>query len=220
MNKRHQATSTNPYSNLLKIGALISMITGVVLLSLVILPVSQASPGNLPLAAPSPRPPLTNGDNGGNSDNGGPSSAIYGAITDLSRQQPGAAVEVAVNGAIVRSDANGSYSITGLNAGDYTVSLELRGQGEPAQGPIHVALDGSHNASINLDYYSQPAPTDTPQPTATIPVVSPATTPADLPDSGAPIGHRTPGIIFLGLLLLIMGIVLFHQSRGNSIPRS
>jgi hypothetical protein len=211
MNANKQIQPTRKYSNLLRIGALICMISGSLLLSLLILPVSQASPGALPPAAPSPRPPVTEGSDKG--DSGSPGSAIYGKVTDLSRQQPGQAIEIVVNGAIVRTDTDGSYSVTGLNAGDYTIALELHGQGEPAQGPVHVSLDGSHNAVIDLDYYSQAAPTDTPQPSATAPAVSAASTPAALPDSGAPLAHRPPGLIILGLLLLALGLILFNQSQ-------
>ncbi|MCB0153280.1 MAG: carboxypeptidase regulatory-like domain-containing protein [Anaerolineae bacterium] len=194
------------------------MISGSLLLSLLILPISQASPGALPPAAPSPRPPVTEGSDNG--DSGSPGSAIYGKVTDLSRQQPGAAVEVVVNGAIVRTDTDGSYSITGLNAGDYTVSVDLHGQGEPAQGPLYVSLDGVHNAVIDLNYYSQAVPTDTPQPTATVQVVSVASTPAALPDSGASLAHRPPGLMVLGLLLLITGIFLLRQSQKVSAQPS
>lgn len=213
MNANKQTQPTKKYSNLLRIGALICMISGSLLLSLLILPISQASPGALPPAAPSPRPPVTEGSDNG--DSGSPGSAIYGKVTDLSRQQPGAAVEVIVNGAIVRTDTDGSYSITGLNAGDYTVSIDLHGQGEPAQGPVHVAVDGVNNVVVDLDYYSQAAPTDTPQPSATAPAVSAASTPAALPDSGAPLAHRPPGLIVLGLSLLVIGLILFQQSRLN-----
>lgn len=217
MRNSYQNLSTRQHSNILKIVAVCCVISGALLLSLFILPVSQAAPDTLPPLAPSPRPPLSDGNNGDTGgDSGGPSSAIYGTVTDLSRQQPGSAIEVLVNGAVVRTDSDGSYSITGLNAGDYTISLELDGQGQPAQGIVHVALDGSRNAIVNLEYYSQPSPTDTPQPTATrIPAISTATPPAGLPDSGAPINRRPPALILLGLALLVTGIVLFNKSRVN-----
>ncbi|MCG3211068.1 MAG: hypothetical protein FOGNACKC_04705 [Anaerolineae bacterium] len=208
MSQKHNFNSIQ----ILKIGAIVGAITGVIILSLVILPISQAAPGAFPQAAPSPRPPLKEDSSGGSS---GPSSAIYGTVTDLSRQQPGAAIEVTVNGAIVRTDTDGSYSITGLKAGDYTVSLNLNGQGQPAQGPVHVTLDGSHNAVIELEYYSQAAPTDTPQPTATVAVVSATTTPAELPDSGASMVYRPLVYILLGLLLLVTGMALFTKNRAN-----
>ncbi|RME98818.1 MAG: carboxypeptidase regulatory-like domain-containing protein [Chloroflexi bacterium] len=211
MSKKNQSSTTN---NLLKIGAIACTVTGLLLLSLLILPVSLASPDEFPLPAPSPRPPLTDGNGGDGGGNSG--SAIFGTVTDLSRDAAGAAIEVSVNGAIVRTDTDGTYSITGLNAGDYIVLLELHGQGQPAQGPVHVILDGSHNATINLEYYSQPSPTDTPQPTATTPTEPAKATPADLPDSGAPTSHRPPIIIGLGLVLLIAGIVLFNKSRGSA----
>lgn len=213
MRNSYQNLSTRQHPNILKIAAICCVISGVLLLSLFILPVSQAAPPPVP----SPRPPLSdgnNGDNGGNSG-GNPDSAIFGTVTDLSRDAAGAAIDVSVNGAIVRTDTDGGYSITGLNAGDYTVALVLYGQGEPAQGPVHVILDGSHNAIINLEYFSQPSPTDTPQPTATAPTVTAKTTPADLPDSGAPTSHRPAALILAGLVLLVTGIALFNKSRNN-----
>ena len=213
MNDNPQIYSLAKYSKLLRIVSFCCMISGMILLSLLILPVSQASPGNVPPAAPSPRPPLEEGSR----DSGTPGSTIFGTVTDLSRQQPGQAIEVVVNGATVRTDTDGGYSITDLNAGDYTVVLELHGQGEPVQGPVHVTLDGVHHAVIDLDYYSQPSPTDTPQPTATAQVVSAASTPAALPDSGASLSHRPPGLVFLGLLLLTLGIILFKQSQVTKV---
>jgi hypothetical protein len=196
-----------------QVAAVVLMMAGILLLSLLILPVSQASPGELPLLAPSPRPPLP--EDGGDKDRGSERSAIYGTITDLSRRLPAAGVEVLVNGAVVRTDTDGSYSITGLNAGAYVVSVELHGQGEPVQGPVHVVLDGNHHATVDLDFYSQPAPTDTPQPTLPAPTVSPAATPADLPDSGAPIGFHPPTIFGLGLLFVITGVILYNKTRPN-----
>lgn len=212
---KNQPTSTKQFSSFFKTAVFLSTICGLTLLALAILPVSQASPGNLPQLEASPRPPLENGDNGRDSSSSSPSSAIYGKVTDLSRQQPGAAVEVSVNGAIVRTDTEGKYSITGLSAGDYTVSLALDGQGMPAQGPIHVGLGSSHNAVINLDYYSQPIPTDTPQPTATVSVVTAASTPAAIPDAGAPNKHQPLSFIWGGLILLTTGVILFHKNRSK-----
>jgi hypothetical protein len=102
----------------------------------------------------------------------------------------------------VRTDTDGSYSITGLPAGAYTVLPELRGQGVPAQGPIFVSVDGQNSVTVDLAYYSQsqpPPPTDTPQPPVTL-----AEPPAALPASGAP-GQQPLLLIGLGVLLFAAG---------------
>jgi|GEM_PF-6655931 len=219
MNKNLYAALMRPSSKIIKIGAVIGVICGLFLLIPVILPVSQAAPGDFPLPAPSPRPTLS--DEVEKDSGGGGGSVIYGTVTDLSRQQPGAAVEVSVNGGIVRTDTDGSYSITGLSSGDYTVVLELNGQGTPAQGPVHVGIDGSNHAVVNLDYYSQAAPpTDTPQPTVTVQAVTAASTPAEIPDAGAPLQQRSAGFIVFGLLLLTAGIIGLYQSWGRLADRA
>jgi hypothetical protein len=151
----------------------------------------------------------------------------------LSTGQPAAGVQISVNGRIVWSDAAGSYSITGLPAGEYSVVLQLQGQGIPAQGPVFVTVDGQHSVTVNLTYYSQlqPLPTDTPQPLPVIPAavttpgtlplaatpgtLPPAATPDTLPPAGAPIAHRPLVMIGFGFLLTLVGGAFFWKSLAD-----
>ncbi|RME71630.1 MAG: carboxypeptidase regulatory-like domain-containing protein [Chloroflexi bacterium] len=178
---------------------------------LLMLPVSRAAPGPFPLLQPSPRPPLSdNGQSDNKDDNksSGRGSDIRGTVTDLSRGRPGAGVPILLNNALATfTDTDGSYTITGLNAGAYTVSLDLNSQGELAYGPVNITLDGQNPVVVNLAYYSQPLPTDTPQPTPTLPAVSPATTSAGLPASGQALGYRPLLLIGVGSLLVVMGLI-------------
>ncbi|MBI1876948.1 MAG: carboxypeptidase regulatory-like domain-containing protein [Chloroflexi bacterium] len=207
-------------------GAVLAIILAVLLLPLLILPVAGAPPVRGPALVPSPRPPVNNPDQGpggdggsgsgssggGNQGSSGPTGAILGTVTDLSSGQPGAAIEVSVSGAIVRTDTDGSYSITGLPAGAYTVSPQLHDQGVPAQGPIFVNVDGQNSVTVDLAYYSQaqPSPTDTPQAAIVVPLPTPApaATPPALPTAGAPISSQPLVIAGLGLLLIGGGVLL------------
>jgi hypothetical protein len=208
--------------SLFGVGAALAIIVALLILPLLILPVAGAPPPDRPALAPSPRPPIngsneeSGGDkdsdsgsgNGGNHGDSGPRGSIFGTVTDLSIEQPGAGVEVSVNGAIVRTDTEGNYSITGLPAGAYVVSPELRGQGTPAQGPAFVNLDGQNSVTIDLAYYSQspPLPTDTPQPVAL------AAPPPALPSAGGSISSRPLVIAGLGLLLIGVGGALLKKA--------
>lgn len=191
---------------------------------LLVLPVSGAPPTG-PLPAPSPRPMLDEGGGGGSSGGGSgggggggggaPQSAIFGTVTDLSSGLPAAGVEVSVSGAVVRTDTDGSYTITGLAAGSYTVAPQLQGQGLPAQGPVYVYLDGRDRATVDLGYYSRPQPTDTPQAVAAIPAGAvPARSPAALPDAGGPLPGRPLLLMGLGLGLVLLGGALRYAGRA------
>jgi hypothetical protein len=190
-----------------------------VILSLCTWPVSSAPPAGGPDVAPSPRPPVSQGESEGGGDDGDgdgggggtPHSAIFGNIVDLSTDRPGAGLEVSVNGGIVRSDTEGNYSITGLSAGEYQVSLDLQGEGVPAHGPIFVNLDGRNPVTVDLAYYTEapPLPTDTPQPAPAIA----AEAPAELPDSGAPRSSQLPLFLLVcGLLLALGGSLAYRNS--------
>lgn len=173
---------------------------------------SEASP---PLN-PSPRPPVHSKESDGHDSS--QTSSIFGTVTDLSTGQPGAGLEVSINGQIVRTDTDGSYSITGLSAGMYTAALELHGQGTPAQDPMVIYVDGRDPATADLGFYSQTPPTSTPSPTATatptatpttvIEPVNPAAQPVKLPPSGGDIRCRPWLISGLGLLLVVGGSIL------------
>ncbi len=200
-----------------QMGLWFGLACALILAWLVFMPVSSASPHTGPLPAPSPRPPLgggggSSGGGGGNGGSGqeddshgsaGPTGAIVGQVTDLSTGSPGAGLEVEVSGQIVRTDTDGSYSITGLPAGQYRVSPKLNGQGVPAQGPIYASVDGVNRLEVDLSYYSQPpaAPTYPVQPAA----VQPVAVPPALPPSGADLIYRPWLLSGLGLLLIVAG---------------
>lgn len=195
-----------------------ALVAGMLLLILLVLPLGGSPAAGGPRLAPSPRPPLDTGTSGGGSSSGSNDSdgsngeggtlhsAIYGTLLDLSTNQPGTGIDISVNGSIVRTDSDGSFSITGLSAGEYYVLPELGGQGTLTQGPRYVSLDGRNNVTVDLTYRSrsEPLPTDTPQPVA----VSVATPPENLPNSGAVVAVRPVIIGSLGLLLIIMGGLL------------
>lgn len=181
-----------------------------VILALLVLPVGCDLPfGGWP---PAPSPSPTPSDD--REDSEGTQSAILGTVTDLSTGQPGTGIKVAVSGfPPVRTDSDGRYAVTGLPAGEYSVSLEPGSRGTSAQGPVFVNVDGQNNATLDLAYSSQPQPlpTDTPQPAVAAavtpqPTVAAAVTPRPaLPKTGTPIGHGPLVVVGLGLLLTLVG---------------
>lgn len=215
--------------------ALIVGVAFLVVLALVWPVVSAPLEGN-PAVAPSPRPPLGSqgGDNGGGSGGGGGSSgggsgggssnvnvvrqsSIIGTVADINTGLPAAGVEVSVSGQIVRTDTDGSYSITGLAAGEYTVMPVNSGPS------VYVSVDGVRGTTVNLAYYGpgQPLPTDTPQPSSVtvIQVSAQATPPPALPNSGAPIAPKPFVFIGIGLLLTLAGGFLLSVHKLN-LPRN
>ncbi len=128
-------------------------------------------------------------------------STIYGSVLDLSTNRPGVGVDVLVNEAVVRTDTQGNYTLSGLPAGAYTILPKLEGESGQAHEPVLVRLDEQQQLEVKLAYYSQPQPipTDTPQPLA---LTSP---PETLPDSGALPDDRPWFFIGAGLLLIVVG---------------
>jgi hypothetical protein len=191
-----------PAKSLLMAGAIF-----IAILALLALPAVGAPPASGPAIAPSPRPPLGgqgSGGGGGGGDGDGTTGAIVGTVTDLSTGGPGQAIQVAVSGyPPVRTDSQGRYSITGLPAAEYSVSMQLDGQATPARGPVFVLVDGWSSTTVDLAYYSQgqPLPAETPQPEVAAP-------PPDLPQSGAPAGRRPLAVAGLGLVLSLAGGML------------
>lgn len=203
-----------------RIGLFIGMACALILVWLMLLPVSSASPSAGPLPAPSPRPPL-GGDGGGGGQGGGgsggsgsPSSTIFGHVVDASSGQPAAGLEVEVSGQIVRTDSDGSYSITGLRAGEYVVSPRLAGQGTSLQGPVYVSVDGIHKVQVDLSYASGAFPSPAIRATPAMLVQSSAAAaPPGLPASGADLSGGPRLILGLGLLLILTGGVTQFWSK-------
>jgi hypothetical protein len=192
-------------------------LAALLLLPLLALPVGASPSSSLPVLAPSPRPPLDGGGDGGGGSGGGGSGggggggvsqgAIVGTVTDLSTGLPATGVKVSVNGSIVRTDTDGAYSITGLPAGSYSISPQGV-PGRSAQGPVLVDLDGRSITTIDLAFYSQPLPTDTPQPAIA------AAAPPILPTAGGPAGPAPLLLMALGLSLTLAGGVMLSLVKS------
>jgi hypothetical protein len=194
-----------PAKSLLMAGAML-----VAILALLALPAVGAPPASGPAIAPSPRPPLggQGSGGGGGGDGDGATGAIVGTVTDLSTGGPGEAIQVAVSGyPSVRTDSYGRYSITGLPAAEYSVSMQLDGQATPARGPVFVLVDGWSSTTVDLAYYSQgqPLPAETPRPEVADQPDQATAPPPDLPQSGAPPGPEPLAVAGLGLVLSLAG---------------
>lgn len=139
------------------------------------------------------------GDDGGGGDgNGGPTgSDIVGTITNAVTGEPGNGFFVRVNDILVRADAMGNWSLTGLPPGEYVVALDLTSEFSPAQDPQVVSVTGNSRVALDLEYYVGPAPQPTPVPTlpptpTPLPAAVPTATPApgvgipDAPPAGSP----------------------------------
>jgi len=223
------------YVSLLVIPVRSALIVGVAFLVVLALvwPVVSAPLEGDPAVAPSPRPPLGSQSGGGSGGGGGGSggssgggggdndstvvrqSSINGVVTDINTGLPAAAVEVSVSGQIVRTDTDGSYSITGLGPGEYTVMPVNAGPS------VYVSLDGTRATTVDLAYYSsdQPLPTDTPQPSSVtvIQVAAQATPPPALPNSGAPVAPKPFVFVGIGLLLTVFGSLLLSVQKSNPL---
>jgi hypothetical protein len=206
------------------VGLMAGVLCAIILAWMILLPASSASPLTGPLPAPSPRPPLGGGggggsgggDGGGSGGSTGSTGAIFGTVLDVSTGQPAAGMEVDVSGQIVRTDTDGSYSITGLPAGQYEVAPVLDGQGTLVQGPIYANVDGVNSITVDLNYASQSPPPRVeviPAP----PVITDQTAPPALPSSGADIHHRPLMLIGLGVVLLLLGGRLYKKRPGSEL---
>jgi hypothetical protein len=134
---------------------------------------TDAAPPEMPPAQPSPRAPAFDGQKHeelGDDDDDKPHSDLWGTVIDLSTGRAGQGLTVVINGAVVRTDGEGRFSLTGLPAGQYIIRLELPGGWTPAQPQWTVWLDGQTPATVELGYYSHPpAPTPTPIPVVVLP---------------------------------------------------
>ncbi len=171
-------------------------------------------PGTIPCPTATPSPP-DGGSGGSGGGNTAPTSHIRGTVTDLSTNQPGAGIVVQINDVQVTTDSNGQYSLSGVAAGTYTVSLVLPGEFKSAQDPVTVQVDGTNDAVVDLGYYSAPqtaAITETMAVSGTAVVTATAVLPAPqtLPETGGNNG----GIWFAvaGMLFIFGGIALRQKS--------
>jgi hypothetical protein len=217
--------ASQPQVALLKmVGLGAGILCAIILVWMILLPASSASPPTGPLPAPSPRPPLGGGsggggggDGGGGSGSTGPTGAIFGTVVDISTGQPAAGMEVDVSGQIVRTDSDGSYSITGLPAGQYEVAPVLDGQGTLLQGPMYANVDGVNSVTVDLNYASESPPPPPVEVTPPPPVITDQTAPPALPGSGADISRRPLVLLGLGVVLLLVGGDLHKKRPGRQL---
>lgn len=173
--------------------------------------VVSAAPPELPPARPSPRPPAFEErgqkQESADDDDGGPDihSDVWGTVTDLSTGRAGQGVTVVINGAVVRTDGAGRFSLTGLPAGEYVLRLELPAGATAARPQWTVRLDGRSAAMVELGYYSGPVPAT---PSAT------ATAVALLPQTGAA-GHMNWWLI-TGLVICCIGLSITLIARKEN----
>lgn len=170
------------------------------LLGMMFLPAAQASP-----PAQDPRPPFSPGGGGGGGGDGGdgdgvPGNEIVGTVIDINTGQPGAGLVVRINNELIRTDAAGTYSLTGVavQPGIYEISLKLPPELTPAQLPQTIEFLGGR-AVVDLQYYSGPVPAPTPSPLPPPPTPVPTPPPAGefapptpTPDPSAPAISEEP----------------------------
>jgi hypothetical protein len=169
--------------------SILILIGAVLAVSLFVLSFNQPAPTGASLSTPPPRtaiptdepapPPPPDGkedSEGEDTEQDSPRAAIYGQVTDLSTGQPGQGLEVEINGIIVNTDSDGQFSLTGLDAGTYTVVLRLPDQATATQSSTEVYLAEQQTVTLDLSYYSQPSPSPTP---ADVPEPTPAPSPTE-----------------------------------------
>ena len=125
---------------------------------------------------------------------------IRGTVTDLCTGEPGRGVDVSINGAIVTTDSNGVFSLSGVNPGEYFLSLPTIPQ-EWAPTSETIFVDCDQTVWVDLFYDScVPAPTPAP---------------AVLPETGR--AGPAPASVFLfilaGAAVLGLGITLLIRQR-------
>jgi len=192
-------------------------------LILVVASMVQAQAPELSLARPSPRPPAFGGrdDENKTGDEKRPDtrhSDILGTVTDHSTGLPGRGIAVVINGAVVRTDTAGHYSLTGLAAGKYVLQLDLPG-GTPVQAEWVVWLDGRNPVSVDLAFYSQTvAATTISKPTGVEPGGLPAgetPLPAILPQTGVD-RYQIERWFLTSLILIGVGLLIFNLRRRKT----
>ena len=85
---------------------------------------------------------------------------IRGTVTDLCTGEPGRGVDVAIDGAIVSTDSNGVFSLSGVKPGEYFVSLPtIPQEWDPSSETVYLECD--QTVWVDLVYNSC-IPTPTP----------------------------------------------------------
>lgn len=171
-----------------------------------------APPQQRPPTEPGSRPPVSSppseDQSGGGSDDNSSSnlhSAIWGTVTDLSTDQPGAGLVVMINGIPITTDWDGHYSLTGQPHGEYYILLSLPNNWQPAQDPMTIILNGQNQITVDLAYYSE------------LPPIVPAL--EILPDTGASVADNNAmlkvgwGMIIIALQILSAITMLLKAER-------
>lgn len=140
-------------------------------LTLMLMAVGQFGQGNIAWAdgtlyqtVPTRTPTPDSGSD--NDSSSSPSSEIIGQVIDASTGSPGAGVTVRLNDIEVRTDTQGKYSLSGLSAGEFVLTLVLEGGAVMVGEPVVVSVDGRTNVTADLQYYSNPADAQTAPPPA------------------------------------------------------
>ena len=161
-------------------------------------------PGTIPCPTPTPAPPTPTPKPSGGGGGSQPATmgSIAGQVIDLSTGLPGVGVTVRINDVDIVTDKDGRYSLSGLNADEYLVSLVLTGDAVSAQEPVNVHIAGN-DVSLDLRYYSVPPVGGVVTTTAIITTTGALPAPAFLPETGGLLS--TWGIVIVGLGILIFG---------------
>ena len=128
---------------------------------------------------------------------------IRGTVTDVCTGEPGRGVDVAIDGAIVSTDSNGEFSLTGVTPGEYYVSLpNMPAEWKPTSETIHLECD--QTVWVDLSYDTcVPAP--------------PTPAPALLPETGRAGPAPVPSVFWFILagaaVLGLGGITLLIRQR-------
>lgn len=115
---------------------------------------------------------------------------ISGIVTDDCQTQPAANVQVQIDGAVVTTDSQGHFSLSGLSDGRYTVQLLVPN----APPPVTVDLLCDQVLVLNLTYNSCP-----PEATPAAPEFLPVTGGTSGPSGGLPMVWLVAGATLLGL---------------------
>jgi pectin methylesterase-like acyl-CoA thioesterase len=89
---------------------------------------------------------------------------IRGVVTDICNGQPGQGIQVGINGSIVTTDSQGSYSLSGVEPGTYVITV---GVSDPP-GPVTVYVECDKPAIADIGYNPCPAAA-TPAPAVVLP---------------------------------------------------
>lgn len=136
----------------------------------------------------------------------GSPGTVEGLVMDLTTGRRAEQIKVKVNDAVVTSDWDGFYSLSGVPEGDYRVELMLDpGQGIPAQGPVMVHV-GRNGVALSLGVYSGELPLESaiPAPTLVPPPPAPALVVPAVPQPASPAQCQvscTPPALFEAPLL-------------------